>query len=85
MAPTPGPILQSTLRCPHCGHAETLDMPTDACVFFHECAGCGAVVRPRTGDCCVFCSFGSQVCPPMQPGGSGCCGPSTMSAAGDAE
>lgn len=85
MAPTPGPILQSTLRCPHCGHAETLDMPTDACVFFHECAGCGAVMRPRAGDCCVFCSFGSQVCPPMQPGGSGCCGPSTMSAAGDAE
>ena len=47
-------------------------MPTDACLFFHECAGCRALLRPKAGDCCVFCSYGSVPCPPIQAGsGSG--------------
>jgi hypothetical protein len=29
-------------------------------------AGCHALVRPKAGDCCVFCSYGSATCPPMQ-------------------
>jgi len=58
--------LASTLTCPVCGRAETLAMPTDACVFFHECAGCHTLLRPKAGDCCVFCSFGSVPCPPIQ-------------------
>jgi hypothetical protein len=41
-------------------------MPTDSCVFFHECAGCGTLLRPKPGDCCVFCSFGSVRCPMEQ-------------------
>ncbi|HEV2641426.1 MAG TPA: GDCCVxC domain-containing (seleno)protein [Candidatus Elarobacter sp.] len=65
------PVLTSELRCPHCGHVETLTMPDDACVFVHPCAACGAVIRPKDGDCCVFCSFGTVACPPMQCG-SGC-------------
>ncbi|WP_349666169.1 GDCCVxC domain-containing (seleno)protein, partial [Sinorhizobium sp. 6-117] len=24
------------------------------------------LLRPRPGDCCVFCSFGSVKCPPVQ-------------------
>ena len=67
-------ILVSELRCPHCGHRERATMPTDACVFFHECAACATLIRPKEGDCCVFCSFGTVACPPMQ-GGAGCCGP----------
>jgi hypothetical protein len=47
-------------------------MPDDACVFFHECAACRAVIRPKAGDCCVFCSYGSAPCPPAQ-GANGCC------------
>ena len=49
-------------------------MPTDACQFFYECQGCKAVLRPKTGDCCVFCSYGSVKCPPeqMQGGCSSC-------------
>lgn len=43
-------------------------MPTDACVFFHECAACRSLLRPKAGDCCVFCSFGSVPCPPIQAG-----------------
>ncbi|MBT5415898.1 MAG: hypothetical protein HOH66_04075 [Rhodospirillaceae bacterium] len=69
------PILRSTLTCPECGYAETLTMPTDACLFFHECAGCGEMLKPRSGDCCVFCSYGDVPCPPIQiDGKAGCCG-----------
>jgi hypothetical protein len=59
-------ILESELTCPHCGHRKIETMPTDACQFFYDCAGCGALLRPKPGDCCVFCSYGSVVCPPKQ-------------------
>lgn len=59
-------ILESTLTCPHCGHAETEIMPTDACQFFYEGKGCGTLLKPKPGDCCVFCSYGSVKCPPIQ-------------------
>ncbi|HSU98158.1 MAG TPA: GDCCVxC domain-containing (seleno)protein, partial [Gemmatimonadaceae bacterium] len=58
----------SVLTCPECSRAEVFEMPADACVFFHQCAGCGTVLRPRAGDCCVFCSYGSVPCPPVQAG-----------------
>lgn len=58
--------LKSTLTCPQCGHRETENMPTDACQFFYDCKGCDAVLRPHAGDCCVFCSFGTIPCPPIQ-------------------
>ncbi len=50
----------STLTCPNCGHAKEEKMPTDACIHFYECEGCGDLLKPLTGDCCVFCSFGSD-------------------------
>gem|GEM_PF-1645907 len=68
--------LVSTLRCPACGHTDALAMPTDACLFFHECAECRTLVRPKTGDCCVFCSYGTVPCTPIQTGGR-CEGAST--------
>ena len=49
-------------------------MPTESCLFFHECAGCRELLRPLSGDCCVFCSFGSAKCPPKQLEGAQCCG-----------
>ena len=45
-------------------------MPTDACQVFYDCKGCGALLRPEAGDCCVFYSYGSVPCPPMQEGAS---------------
>ena len=68
----PAITLTSTITCPHCGHATTEQMPTDACQWFHECNGCGTVLTPKKGDCCVFCSYGTVPCPPIQQGG-GCC------------
>ena len=66
-------ILRSTLSCPHCGHQVTETMPTDACQFFYDCPGCGKLLQPKAGDCCVFCSWGSVPCPPIQQQKS-CCG-----------
>lgn len=65
-------VLQSRLTCPDCGFQKTETMPTDACQFFYQCEGCGALLRPRPGDCCVFCSYGTVKCPPVQSG-SHCC------------
>ena len=59
-------ILESVLTCPNCGHSKLEIMPTDACQFFYECEHCKAVLRPKPGDCCVFCSYGSVKCPPIQ-------------------
>lgn len=56
----------STLTCPQCGHEKTETMPTDACQWFYECRQCHAVLRPLPGDCCVYCSYGSVPCPPIQ-------------------
>jgi hypothetical protein len=67
------PILQSTLTCPHCGARMVQTMPLDACVFFHECSGCGVLLQPEPGDCCVFCSHGDTACPPIQQHGGSCC------------
>ena len=60
------PTLQSELTCPHCGTTKTESMPTDACWFFYDCGACGALLKPKPGDCCVFCSYGSVPCPPVQ-------------------
>lgn len=59
-------IPDSVLTCPHCGHAQLEIMPTDACQFYYECRSCKALLLPKPGDCCVFCSFGSVPCPPIQ-------------------
>ncbi len=67
-------VLQSTLACPACGYVKEETMPTDACQWFYECEHCKAVLRPKAGDCCVFCSYGTHKCPPIQAeGASSCC------------
>lgn len=50
-------------------------MPTDACQWFYECERCKTVLRPKAGDCCVFCSYGTHRCPPIQGGPASCCAP----------
>jgi len=61
-------VRESTITCPQCGLRKTETMPTDACVFFWDCPGCGVRLKPKPGDCCVFCSYGSVKCPPVQSG-----------------
>jgi alkylmercury lyase len=62
-------IIGSIITCPVCGTAKAETMPTDACQYFYECTGCGTLLRPKLGDCCVFCSYGSVPCPPIQAAG----------------
>ena len=44
----------------------------------YECKECRKILRPKKGDCCVYCSYGDVPCPPIQEDGvdgnrSGCC------------
>jgi hypothetical protein len=66
-------ILKSTITCPECGYKKEEEMPTDACQYFYDCEKCHSVLKPKAGDCCVFCSYGTVKCPPIQAGVS-CCG-----------
>ncbi|WP_083938423.1 GDCCVxC domain-containing (seleno)protein [Psychromonas ossibalaenae] len=59
-------ILQSILTCPFCGFQKSEIMPVDACLYFYQCSGCKKLLKPKAGDCCVFCSYGSVKCPPIQ-------------------
>lgn len=59
-------ILRSVVTCPHCGGRTEETMPIDACRYFYECQHCAVIVKPRSGDCCIFCSYGSVPCPPQQ-------------------
>ncbi len=72
-------LLTSELTCPECGYKKTETMPTDACQWFYECEQCNTLLKPKAGDCCVFCSYGSVPCPPIQLDSSddkknSCCG-----------
>lgn len=58
--------LQSTITCPSCGLRAIETMPTDACRYLYTCGQCGLEMKPKRGDCCVFCSYGDVPCPPVQ-------------------
>ncbi|MHB1050278.1 MAG: GDCCVxC domain-containing (seleno)protein [Bacteroidota bacterium] len=58
--------LKSTLVCSHCGNKKEELMPINSCVHFYECESCKKILKPKDGDCCVFCSYGSMVCPSKQ-------------------
>lgn len=57
---------RSEITCPECGHTTSEEMPTNACIYFYECTSCGVLLSPKHGSCCVFCSYGSVPCPPVQ-------------------
>ena len=62
----------AVITCPLCRHASEAQIPVDACVFFYDCEGCGTVLRPKPGDCCVFCSYGTVRCPSAATGAGRC-------------
>ncbi len=59
-------VLDSVVTCPVCGATHQERMPEDRCVVTYTCKACGAVLRPKPGDCCIFCSYGSVPCPAIQ-------------------
>jgi len=58
--------LKTRLTCPECGHAHQVTMSETSCTIVHECESCQAVLKPREGDCCVYCSYGTVPCPSIQ-------------------
>lgn len=59
-------LTKSIITCPNCGYGTEELMPIDACQYFYECENCKSVLKPKKGDCCVYCSYGSVICPPRQ-------------------
>ncbi len=57
---------ESIITCPECGFSKEEIMPTDTCQFFYECTNCSTMIKPKQGDCCVFCSYGTVKCPSIQ-------------------
>jgi len=64
--------LEATLTCPECGARTRERMPENACIYFYDCPACGTLLKPKPGDCCVFCSYADVACPPKQAGAD-CC------------
>jgi hypothetical protein len=67
-APRSDLIVTTSITCPDCGARALESMPLNACIHIYECRSCHVLLRPRPGDCCVFCSYGSVRCPPQQMG-----------------
>ena len=57
---------ETRITCPECLYTAVETMPIDACQFFYSCTNCEALLRPLEGDCCVFCSYAAEACPPKQ-------------------
>lgn len=67
--------LDTVVHCPVCRSAAPRLRglggclpPDDVCVVVDVRPQCGAALRPQPGDCCVFCSYGDDLCPPEQMG-----------------
>ncbi|MDQ3374993.1 MAG: hypothetical protein M3521_14040 [Acidobacteriota bacterium] len=56
---------KSEITCSFCGFRKSETMPVESCLFFYLCSNCEVIIRPKPGECCVFCSYASVVCPPM--------------------
>lgn len=56
----------SEITCPKCNFKKKESMPTDVCLLKYTCTGCRAELFPKEGDCCVFCTYGTEKCPSKQ-------------------
>ena len=65
-------ILKSIVTCPYCMHQESETMPTNSCKYFYTCNRCNASLKAKKEDCCIYCSYGTIPCPPIQKNKS-CC------------
>lgn len=65
--------ISSIISCPKCGFDKEENMPINSCQFFYQCTKCDELLRPKDGDCCVYCSYGSIICPHKQENSSKPC------------
>jgi divalent metal cation (Fe/Co/Zn/Cd) transporter len=59
-------LSKSVVTCPHCQHRQEEVIPEDNCLYFYECEHCGEILKPKEGDCCVHCSYGTEACPTVK-------------------
>lgn len=59
-------ILLNILTCPACNHEMEVIMPVNSVQLIYECDRCYTLIRPKNTDCCVFCSYGTILCPTHQ-------------------
>lgn len=55
--------MKAPITCPNCHYCAVEDIPSESCLFFYRCLGCNEILRPKPGDCCVFCSYSDRHCP----------------------
>lgn len=58
--------LNSVITCPQCNHQKEEEMPLNSCLHIYECEKCDELLKPKNNNECIFCSYGSITCPPMQ-------------------
>jgi hypothetical protein len=56
-------MAKATLICPKCGHKQIGEIPTNSCIPFYICEGCGETISANKEDCCIFCSHADEQCP----------------------
>lgn len=59
-------VASAAITCPFCAATRVEEMPENACQHLYRCTGCGKMLTPQPGDCCVFCSYADANCPPRQ-------------------
>lgn len=59
-------VTLTVLTCPSCGFRKEEIMPPEQSVHFYTCTQCQKVLKPIYGDCCVFCSYATVICPGEQ-------------------
>lgn len=57
---------EAVITCPKCNFSKKEQMPANACQHFYKCTNCGEMLKPKEGDCCVFCSYADSKCQSKQ-------------------
>ncbi len=69
-AETEGPMaklkLEAVVTCPQCHFSSPEVMPTTFCLIRYQCKNCHAILTPKEGDDCIFCSWSDSKCPMQQ-------------------
>ncbi len=59
-------ILETMLKCPHCGVEQRATMPVSGMKMAQDCRFCNETILAKEGSHCVFCSYGLIKCPHAQ-------------------
>ncbi|WP_370624068.1 GDCCVxC domain-containing (seleno)protein [Polynucleobacter sp. AP-Feld-500C-C5] len=55
-------LLKSILTCPHCQASEVISIEVGSSYHLYRCHSCSTILKPKSGDCCILCSFANRDC-----------------------